>query len=129
MRDSVQRMQGARQTTGSANRTRWVMFATIYLPNFYLQAAIRHNRSCDSNLSRCSTIRKRNRHHSQLNQIAENAGVNNGMTQARAGAVFKVCGEDARARPGTIIGDQLPCLHLGRMSKPLRTRLHGPIYR
>ena len=59
------------------------MFATIYLPNFYLQAAIRHQPELrlqpvallDDQEAKAVII--------QLNQIAENAGVNNGMTPSQ----------------------------------------------
>ena len=57
------------------------MFATIYLPNFYLQAAIRHHPKLraqpvaliDASKSKVSII--------QLNELAEKAGVAKGMRQ------------------------------------------------
>ena len=60
------------------------MFATIYLPNFYLQAAIRHHPKLrsqavaliDASKSKVSII--------QLNQLAEKAGVATGMTPSQA---------------------------------------------
>jgi protein ImuB len=60
------------------------MFATIYLPNFYLQAAIRHHPKLrtqpvaliDASKSKVSII--------QLNEFAEKAGVANGMTPSQA---------------------------------------------
>ncbi len=59
------------------------MFATIYLPNFYLQAAVRHQPELrdkpiallDDEEAKAVII--------QLNQIAENAGVNKGMTASQ----------------------------------------------
>jgi protein ImuB len=59
------------------------MFATIYLPNFYLQAAIRHQPELrlkpiallDDQEAKAVII--------QLNQIAENAGANKGMTASQ----------------------------------------------
>jgi nucleotidyltransferase/DNA polymerase involved in DNA repair len=59
------------------------MFATIYLPNFYLQAAVRHQSELrlkpivllDDQEAKAVII--------QLNQIAENAGVNQGMTASQ----------------------------------------------
>ncbi|MEP6685232.1 MAG: hypothetical protein ABJB22_00520 [Verrucomicrobiota bacterium] len=59
------------------------MFATIYLPNFYLQAALRHQPELrlkpvallDDEEAKAIII--------QLNQIAENAGVSKGMTSSQ----------------------------------------------
>jgi nucleotidyltransferase/DNA polymerase involved in DNA repair len=59
------------------------MFATIYLPNFYLQAAVRHQPELrlkpiallDDQEAKAVII--------QLNQIAENSGVNKGMTASQ----------------------------------------------
>ena len=60
------------------------MFATIYLPNFYLQAAIRHHPKfrgqavalIDASKSKVSII--------QLNRLAEKMGVTKGMTPSQA---------------------------------------------
>lgn len=60
------------------------MFATIYLPNFYLQAAIRHHPKLraqpvaliDAAKSKVSII--------QLNDLAEKAGVAKGMAPSQA---------------------------------------------
>src|SRR5256885_12998754 len=60
------------------------MFATIYLPNFYLQAAMRHHPKLraqpvaliDTAKSKVSII--------QLNDLAEKAGVTKGMTPSQA---------------------------------------------
>jgi protein ImuB len=59
------------------------MFATIYLPNFYLQAAMRHQPALcsksfallDDNQAKAVII--------QLNEAAENAGVRNSMTPSQ----------------------------------------------
>ncbi len=59
------------------------MFATIYLPNFYLQAAMRHQPELrskpfallDDNQAKTGII--------QLNEAAENAGVRKGMTPSQ----------------------------------------------
>ncbi len=59
------------------------MFATIYLPNFYLQAALRHQPELrtqpvgliDGEEAKASII--------QLNQTAENVGVRRGMTPSQ----------------------------------------------
>src|SRR6266446_3072561 len=60
------------------------MFATIYLPNFYLQAAMRHHPKLraqpvaliDTAESKVSII--------QLNELAEKVGVTEGMTPSQA---------------------------------------------
>jgi len=60
------------------------MFATIYLPNVYLQAAMRHHPKLraqpvaliDASGSKVSII--------QLNELAEQAGVSKGMTPSQA---------------------------------------------
>src|SRR5207302_6546141 len=60
------------------------MFATIYLPNFYLQAAMRHHPKLraqpvaliDTAESKVSII--------QLNELAEKVGVTKGMTPSQA---------------------------------------------
>ena len=60
------------------------MFATLYLPNFYFQAAIRHHPKLraqpvaliDTAESKVSII--------QLNDLAEKAGVTKGMTPSQA---------------------------------------------
>src|SRR5579864_2974190 len=60
------------------------MFATLYLPNFYLQAAMRHHPKLrsqpialiDAAQSKVSII--------QLNELAEKAGITIGMTPSQA---------------------------------------------
>lgn len=60
------------------------MFATIYLPNFYLQAAIRHQPEL-----RAKPVGLIEEHENkpviiQLNAAAESAGIRNGMTPSQA---------------------------------------------
>jgi protein ImuB len=60
------------------------MFATIYLPNFYLQAAMRHQpQLC---LKPVALIEEQERKPIiiQLNEAAENAGIYKGMTPSQA---------------------------------------------
>ena len=60
------------------------MFATIYLPNFCLQAATRHQPElCERPVA---LIEEHDRKPIiiQLNEVAENAGVRNGMTPSQA---------------------------------------------
>src|SRR5438034_10524960 len=60
------------------------MFATIYLPNFYLQAAMRHQPElCDKPVA---LIEEQERQPLiiQLNEAAEKAGVRKGMTPSQA---------------------------------------------
>src|SRR3982750_3243109 len=58
------------------------MFATIYLPNFYLQAAMRHQ----PELTPVALIEEHEKKPIviQLNQAAENAGIRKGMTPSQA---------------------------------------------
>ena len=82
------------------------MFTTIYLPNFYLQAALRHQPEIaapvaliDDQETKALII--------QLNQAAEKAGVRCGMTpsQGRARSLALVVKTRARAQEQTL--DQL----------------------
>lgn len=60
------------------------MFATIYLPNFFLQAATRHQPElCERPVA---LIEEHDRRPIiiQLNEAAENAGIRNGMTPSQA---------------------------------------------
>jgi protein ImuB len=60
------------------------MFATIYLPNFYLQAAMRHQRElCEKPVA---LIEEQERKPAiiQLTAVAENAGIRKGMTPSQA---------------------------------------------
>jgi len=61
-----------------------MMFATIYLPNFFLQAATRHQPElCERPVA---LIEEHDRKPIiiQLNEAAENAGIRNGMTPSQA---------------------------------------------
>jgi hypothetical protein len=60
------------------------MFATIYLPNFYLQAAIRHQP--ELRLKPVALIEEQEKKPViiQLNEVAEKAGIRKGMTPSQA---------------------------------------------
>jgi nucleotidyltransferase/DNA polymerase involved in DNA repair len=60
------------------------MFATIYLPNFYLQAALRHEVKSQGKAAVLIDDQERTGIIIQLNQLAENAGVRKGMTPSQA---------------------------------------------
>ena len=60
------------------------MFATIYLPNFYLQAAMRHEpRLCAKPVALIEEQEKKPVI-VQLNDVAEKAGIDKGMTPSQA---------------------------------------------
>lgn len=59
------------------------MFATIYLPNFYLQAATRHQPELSAKLVALIETQDRKAIITQLNQNAEAAGVQIGMTPSQ----------------------------------------------
>ena len=60
------------------------MFATIYLPNFYLQAATRHQPElCEKPVALIEEHEKKPVI-VQLNEAAENAGIRKGMTPSQA---------------------------------------------
>jgi protein ImuB len=60
------------------------MFATIYLPNFYLQAAIRHQPELRAKPVALIEERERKPVIIQLNEVAEKAGIQKGMTPSQA---------------------------------------------
>src|SRR4029077_14908191 len=60
------------------------MFATIYLPNFYLQAAIRHQPELRAKALALIEEKERKPVIIQLNEAAENAGIQKGMTPSQA---------------------------------------------
>jgi nucleotidyltransferase/DNA polymerase involved in DNA repair len=60
------------------------MFATIYLPNFYLQAATRHQPELRAKPVALIEERERKPVIIQLNEAAENAGIRQGMTPSQA---------------------------------------------
>jgi nucleotidyltransferase/DNA polymerase involved in DNA repair len=61
-----------------------MMFATIYLPNFYLQAAIRHQPELRPKPVALIEEHERKPVIIQLNEVAENAGIQKGMTPSQA---------------------------------------------
>src|SRR5262245_16813884 len=60
------------------------MFATIYLPNFYLQAATRHQPELCEKPVALIEEQERKPLIIQLNEAAEKAGVRKGMTPSQA---------------------------------------------
>ncbi len=60
------------------------MFATIYLPNFYLQAATRHQRELGEKPLALIEEQQRKPLIIQLNDAAEKAGIRKGMTPSQA---------------------------------------------
>ena len=60
------------------------MFATIYLPNFYLQAATRHQRELCEKPVALIEEQERKPLIIQLNEAAEKAGIRKGMTPSQA---------------------------------------------
>src|ERR671923_1655243 len=61
-----------------------LMFATIYLPNFYLQAATRHQPELDAKPVALIEEHERKPLIIQLNDAAEKAGIRKGMTPSQA---------------------------------------------
>lgn len=61
-----------------------LMFATIYLPNFYLQAATRHQPELCEKPVALIEEQERKPLIIQLNEAAEKAGIRNGMTPSQA---------------------------------------------
>jgi protein ImuB len=60
------------------------MFATIYLPNFYLQAATRHQPELRAKPVALIEEQERKPVIIQLNEVAEKAGIRKGMTPSQA---------------------------------------------
>src|SRR5437763_600816 len=60
------------------------MFATIYLPNFYLQAAMRHQPGLCANPIALIEEQEKKPVIVQLNDVAEKAGICKGMTPSQA---------------------------------------------
>jgi protein ImuB len=60
------------------------MFATIYLPNFYLQAAMRHQPGLCANPVALIEEQEKKPVIIQLNDVAEKAGICKGMTPSQA---------------------------------------------
>ena len=60
------------------------MFASIYLPNFYLQAAMRHQRELHAKPAALIEEQEKKPVLIQLNEAAEKAGIRKGMTPSQA---------------------------------------------
>ncbi|PYL26782.1 MAG: hypothetical protein DMF37_00820 [Verrucomicrobia bacterium] len=60
------------------------MFASIYLPNFYLQAAMRHQRELQAKPAALIEEQDKKPVLIQLNEAAEKAGIRKGMTPSQA---------------------------------------------
>jgi protein ImuB len=75
------------------------MFATIYLPNFYLQAAMRHQPELSAKAVALIEEQEKKPVIIQLNKAAEDAGVRKGMTPSQALARYLQIVIKARARP------------------------------
>ena len=74
------------------------MFATIYLPNFYLQAAIRHQPELRAQPVALLEEQEKKPVIIQLNEAAEQAGIRKGMTPSQALARYLHVTIKARAR-------------------------------
>jgi protein ImuB len=84
------------------------MFATIYLPNFYLQAALRHQPELRDKAAALIEEQEKKPLIIQLNHAAESAGVRKGMTPSQALARYLQVVIKARSRPNErAIGDLL----------------------
>ena len=84
------------------------MFATIYIPNFYLQAAIRHQTDLRTRPAALIEEHDKKPVIIQLNQSAEAVGVRKGMTPSQALARYLQIVIKARARDNeTVISDIL----------------------
>jgi nucleotidyltransferase/DNA polymerase involved in DNA repair len=74
------------------------MFATIYLPNFYLQAAIRHQPELRAQPVALLEEQEKKPVIIQLNEAAEEAAIRKGMTPSQALARYLQVTIKARAR-------------------------------
>ena len=74
------------------------MFATIYLPNFYLQAAIRHQPELRAQPVALLEEQEKKPVIIQLNEAAKQAGIRNGMTPSQALARYLQVTIKARGR-------------------------------
>jgi nucleotidyltransferase/DNA polymerase involved in DNA repair len=74
------------------------MFATIYLPNFYLQAAMRHQPELRGQPVALLEEQEKKPVIIQLNEAAEQAGIRKGMTPSQALARYLQVIIKARAR-------------------------------
>ena len=75
------------------------MFATIYLPNFYLQAAIRHQPELRTQPVALLEEEEKKPVIIQLNEAAEQAGIRKGMSPSQALARYLQVTIKARQRP------------------------------
>ena len=75
------------------------MFATIYLPNFYLQASLRHQPDLRDKPAALIEEQEKKPLIIQLNRAAESAGVRKGMTPSQALARCLHVVIKARSRP------------------------------
>jgi nucleotidyltransferase/DNA polymerase involved in DNA repair len=75
-----------------------LMFATIYLPNFYLQAAMRHQPKLRAQPVALLEEQEKKPLIIQLNEPAEQAGIRKGMTPSQALARYLQVTIKARAR-------------------------------
>jgi protein ImuB len=75
------------------------MFATIYAPNFYLQAALRHRGTPATQPAALIEEQEKKPVVIQLNEAAENAGVRKGMTPSQALARCLPVAIKIRSRP------------------------------
>jgi protein ImuB len=93
------------------------MFATIYLPNFYLQAALRHQPELRTKPVALIEEKEKKPVIIQLNEVAEAAGVRKGMipSQALARSLQVVIKVRARAQEKSI---QETLLHYSFMLSP-----------
>jgi nucleotidyltransferase/DNA polymerase involved in DNA repair len=74
------------------------MFATIYLPNFYLQAAMRHQPELRAQPVTLLEEQEKKAVIIQLNEAAEQAGIRKGMTPSQALARYLQVTIKARGR-------------------------------
>jgi nucleotidyltransferase/DNA polymerase involved in DNA repair len=74
------------------------MFATIYLPNFYLQAAMRHQPELSAQPVALLEEQEKKPVIIQLNEAAEQAGIRKGMTPSQALARYLQVTIKARGR-------------------------------
>jgi protein ImuB len=80
-------------------RTSKLMFATIYLPNFYLQAATRYQPDLCAHPAALIEEQEKKPVIIQLNEAAERAGIHKGRTPSQALARFLQVVIKARSQP------------------------------
>jgi nucleotidyltransferase/DNA polymerase involved in DNA repair len=93
------------------------MFATIYLPNFYLQAAMRHQPELRSKPVALLDENEKKAVIIQLNEVAEKIGVRTGMTPSQGLARCLSLVVKARARRQEKLIDEI-LLHYGFTLSP-----------